>query len=94
LANKKLTPFTRRVYQAVLSIPLGQVRTYKWVAKKIGSPKACRAVGQVLKRNPYPLIIPCHRVIASSGKIGGYSRGKKIKEILLNLERQIQDSMV
>ncbi|MCK9603027.1 MAG: methylated-DNA--[protein]-cysteine S-methyltransferase [Candidatus Omnitrophica bacterium] len=94
MANKKLTPFTRRVYQAVLSIPLGQVRTYKWVAKKIGSPKACRAVGQVLKRNPYPLIIPCHRVIASSGKIGGYSRGKKIKEILLNLERQIQDSMV
>ncbi|MDD5167082.1 MAG: methylated-DNA--[protein]-cysteine S-methyltransferase [Candidatus Omnitrophica bacterium] len=94
MANKKLTPFTRRVYQAVLSIPLGQVRTYKWVAKKIGSPKACRAVGQVLKRNPYPLIIPCHRVIASSGKIGGYSRGKKTKEILLNLERQIQDSMV
>lgn len=94
MANKKLAPFTRRVYQVVLGIPLGQVRTYKWVAKKAGSPKACRAVGQVLKHNPYPLIIPCHRVIASSGKLGGYSKGVKTKAALLNLERQIRESMV
>lgn len=89
-----MTPFAKRVYKAVLSIPLGEVRTYKWVAKKAGSPGACRAVGQALKNNPYPLIIPCHRVVESSGKLGGYIWGKQAKQALLNLERQILKSMV
>jgi len=89
-----MTPFTKKVYQAVLSIPLGEVRTYKWVAKKAGRPKAYRAVGQILKSNPYPLVIPCHRVVKSSGEIGGYSRGARIKGVLLDLERQIKKSMV
>lgn len=89
-----MTPFARKVYKAVLGVPLGEVRTYKWVAKKIGKPRAYRAVGQVLKNNPYPLIIPCHRIIESSGKLGGYTRGKRIKKALLELERQIIDSVV
>jgi O-6-methylguanine DNA methyltransferase len=89
-----MTAFARRVYRVVLSIPLGEVRTYKWVAKKAGSPRAFRAVGQILKRNPYPLFIPCHRVVASGGKIGGYNRGRKIKRLLLDLERQIRNKML
>lgn len=86
--------FTMKVYKTVLSIPLGEVRSYKWVARKIGHPQAVRAVGQALKRNPYPLIIPCHRVVESNGKLGGYNRGKKEKELLLNLERQIRKMML
>ena len=89
-----MTPFAQKVYKAVLKIPLGQVRTYKWVAKKIGSPGAVRAVGQALKSNPYPLIIPCHRVIKSDGNIGGYAGGKQKKKMLLDLERQISDIML
>lgn len=89
-----MTPFAKKAYKAVLSIPLGDVRTYKWVAAKAGNPKAARAVGQILKRNPYPLFIPCHRVVSSSGKIGGYVFGKKKKEALLNLEKSIAEYMV
>jgi methylated-DNA-[protein]-cysteine S-methyltransferase len=81
--------FAARVYQAVLSIPLGQVRSYKWVAQKAGSPHACQAVGQILKRNPYPLIIPCHRVIRSDRKTGGYVFGIKQKTLLLKLEKEL-----
>lgn len=90
----KITPFARKVYKVVLSIPLGEARTYKWVARKAGYPGACRAVGQALKNNPYPLIIPCHRVIASGGKMGGYAGGEKNKKILLDLERQIRKRML
>lgn len=89
-----MTPFAKKVYKAVLNIPLGEVRTYKWIAKKIGNPRACRAVGQVLKNNPYMLIIPCHRVIESSGKIGGYRGGIKMKKRLLDLEKKIRQVMV
>jgi len=84
-----MTLFAAKVYMAVLSIPLGQVRSYKWVAQKAGSAQACRAVGQVLKRNPYPLIIPCHRVIRSDKKIGGYVFGLKQKKFLLALEKEL-----
>lgn len=89
-----MASFTKKVYKIVLSIPLGEVRSYKWVAKHAGNPKAARAVGQILKRNPYPLFIPCHRVIRNDGKIGGYAWGKKKKERLLNLERIIRNNMV
>ena len=89
-----MTPLAKRVYKIVLSIPLGEVRTYKWVAQKAGRPKAARAIGQILKNNPYPLIIPCHRVIESRGRLGGYVWGKRIKGALLNLERQIRKLMV
>lgn len=90
----KMTPFARKVYKAVLSIPLGQVRTYKWVAKKAGNPKAVRAVGQILKRNPFPFFIPCHRVVNADGNIGGYVFGQKRKKEVLNLEQLIRKSMV
>lgn len=96
MENNKITitPFAKKVYQAVLTIPLGEVRTYKWVAGKIGCPKAYRAVGQALKTNPWLLIIPCHRVIKSGGKLGGYAKGPKTKKMLLDLERQIRESML
>ena len=84
-----MTPFAKKVYKAVLSIPLGETRSYKWVAKRIGLPKASRAVGQALNKNPYLLVIPCHRVVKSDYKIGGYALGVKKKEMLLELERMI-----
>ena len=84
-----MTPFARRVYRVVSGIPLGEVRSYRWVAKKAGSPKASRAVGQVLKNNPYPILIPCHRVVKSDLSPGGYALGAKKKKALLDLERKI-----
>jgi methylated-DNA-[protein]-cysteine S-methyltransferase len=85
-----MTNFEKKVYQAVMSIPLGEVRTYKWVAKKIGLPKSYRAVGNALNKNPWPIIIPCHRVIASGGGLGGYSRTTAKKKSLLDLEKKIK----
>ena len=89
-----MTPFAKKVYKVVLTIPLGEVRTYKWVAQKAGRPKAYRAIGQILNKNPYPVIIPCHRVVAAGGNLGGYSRGIKAKKVILDLERQIKQRMV
>jgi methylated-DNA-[protein]-cysteine S-methyltransferase len=82
------TEFQRRVLQATLKVPRGQVATYLEIAKTIGKPKASRAVGQALRRNPIPIVIPCHRVIASDGTLGGYSgvMGDKRKIKLLKLE--------
>jgi len=81
------TAFDQKVWKATQKIPYGQVRTYKEIAKMIGKPNASRAVGNALGRNPIPIIIPCHRVIASDGTLGGYSSGLKIKKILLRLEQ-------
>ena len=85
--------FSRQVYQVVLSIPLGQTRTYKWVAQKAGRPKAYRAVGTILKNNPMPFIIPCHRVIKSSNVLGGYIFGLKAKRAILGLERELKECL-
>ena len=73
--NKKVefSEFQQQVYIAALSIPIGQTRTYKWIAQKIGKPNAVRAVGTALRKSPYPLIIPCHRVIKSDGSLGKYA---------------------
>lgn len=84
-----MTPFAKKVYKVVLSIPIGEVRSYKWVAKVAGSPRAFRAVGQILKNNPYPVIIPCHRVVKSNDKLGGYIFGADKKKSLLEIERKI-----
>lgn len=84
-----MTPFAKKIYRVVSKIPIGEVRTYKWVAQKAGKPAASRAVGQILKRNPYPLIIPCHRVINSDNKIGGYVFGANKKKALLDMEKEI-----
>ncbi len=84
-----MTSFSRRVYRIVARIPLGQVRTYKWVARRAGSPGAYRVVGTVLKNNPWPLIIPCHRVVKSNNIFGEYIFGKGNKKQLLELEKEI-----
>lgn len=85
-----MNSFAKKVYQVVSKIPIGEVRTYKWVAKKAGRSKAYRAVGQVLKNNPYPFFIPCHRVIKSSNEPGGYVFGAKKKRMLLEIERKVK----
>ena len=89
-----ITSLAQKVYKVVLSIPLGQVRTYKWVAKKVGRPRASRAIGHILKHNPCPLLIPCHRIICSNGNLGGYIFGKKKKKDFLDLEKRIKEIMV
>lgn len=73
-----MTNFTQKVYEVVRRIPKGEILTYKQVAKMAGSPKACRAVGNVLNKN-YDPQIPCHRVVRSDGKAGGYNRGTEAK---------------
>lgn len=88
-----MTDFERKVLKVVLKIPLGETRTYKWVAEKAGYPGAARAVGQALKKNHYIVLIPCHRVMASGGKLGGYSKSIKLKKTLLNLEKKIYNSL-
>jgi len=80
------TPFQRAVWKAAASIPYGETRSYAWIAKKIGRPKAARAVGQALGANPVPIVIPCHRVIRSAGTLGGFSGGLELKKKLLGLE--------
>ncbi|MCP4650161.1 MAG: MGMT family protein [PVC group bacterium] len=86
---RDFTVFERAVLKAACEIKPGQVRTYKWIAERIGRPNSQRAVGQALKKNPLPLLIPCHRVIASGGKIGGYALGVKLKKELLDFERDL-----
>lgn len=80
------SPFQRKVWRLTQEIPYGEVRSYKWIAKRLGS-KGYRAVGQALARNPFPLIIPCHRVIREDKSLGGFSAGLKIKRKLLRKER-------
>ncbi|MDO8730839.1 MAG: MGMT family protein [Candidatus Omnitrophota bacterium] len=89
MKNLDCTPFQRKVYAALLKIPKGQVRTYAQVARMIGKPNAARAVGQALKRNRWAPAIPCHRVIASDGSLGGYSGpgGLAAKRRLLRKEQ-------
>jgi methylated-DNA-[protein]-cysteine S-methyltransferase len=84
---KELTHFEKKVYTVVKNIPFGKTRTYKWVAEKIGSERASRAVGNALNRNPFPIIVPCHRVVNSSGYPGKYAFGTDLKKKLLALEK-------
>lgn len=84
--NPKGTKFMKEVWTALQEIPYGEVRTYGQIAKKIGNPKAARAVGMANHRNPIPIIIPCHRVIGSNNKLVGYALGMEMKKFLLNLE--------
>lgn len=80
--------FTEKVLDIVSRIPKGETLNYKEVAKKAGSPKAFRAVGNILNKN-YNKNIPCHRVIKTNGTLGGYNRGMKKKESLLKMEKAI-----
>ena len=79
--------FQRRVLAATGHIPFGEGRAYAWVASRIGHPRAVRAVGTALGRNPVPLILPCHRVWRSDGSVGGYIFGAAVKDRLAALER-------
>ncbi len=80
------THFQRQVWQIVRCIPYGETRSYGWIAERLGKKGAGRAVGQALARNPLPVIIPCHRVVASDGDLSGYSGGVGVKRALLRLE--------
>ena len=80
------TPFQQRVWQALQEIPYGHVISYKQLAQRIGQPTALRAVGGANHRNPLPIVIPCHRVIAADGSLGGFGGGLEIKRALLELE--------
>lgn len=82
------TPFQKKVWQTLLSIPYGTTITYAEEAKIFGNPKALRAVASANGRNPIAIVIPCHRVIATGGGIGGYSGGVWRKEFLLGLEKE------
>lgn len=81
------TPFQLAVWKELQNIPYGQTTSYKEIAQKINKPKACRAVGMANNKNPLPIIIPCHRVIGSNGKLIGYAGGLKLKNYLLELEK-------
>ncbi len=81
------TPFQQSVWKGLTDIPYGEVCGYGELARHIGNPGAARAVGQANGANPIPIIIPCHRVIAADGSIGGFSSGLSIKRRLLALER-------
>ena len=82
------TQFMQDVWHALTNIPYGEVRSYAEIAREIGNPKACRAVGMANNRNPLPIIIPCHRVIGANGKLIGYAGGLGCKEKLLELEKE------
>ena len=82
------TEFRLKVWNEMRRIPYGETITYKELARRIGSPDACRAVANACGANPFPILIPCHRVIASGGKTGGYTGGLDIKLRLLEIEKQ------
>jgi len=80
------TPFQRAVWAQLAEIPYGETITYAELAARVGSPRACRAVGAANGANPIPIILPCHRVVASGGGLGGYGGGLEMKRTLLALE--------
>lgn len=82
------TDFQKSVWKALCEIPYGETRTYKEIAVSIGKPRAYRAVGLANNRNPIAIIIPCHRVIGTDGKLTGYASGLDVKEFLLKLEEK------
>ncbi len=87
---EKYPPFYVKVWKACFEIPAGTTLSYGELAKKAGSPKAARAVGGAMRMNPWPPLIPCHRVVASTGKMHGYSAkgGVKLKEKMLEYEKR------
>jgi methylated-DNA-[protein]-cysteine S-methyltransferase len=80
------TPFQRQVWNALLTIPFGETRSYRQIANQIGNPRAVRAVGAANGRNPLSIVAPCHRVIGSSGALTGFAGGLDVKARLLALE--------
>ena len=78
--------FRRHALLAAWEIPYGEVKTYGWLARRAGRPRGARAAGQAMSRNPIPLVIPCHRVIAVGDRLGGFGGGLEMKRALLSLE--------
>ena len=85
----RATHFQREVWEITRLIPYGETRSYAWVAEQIKKPQAMRAVGQALGKNPLPIIVPCHRVVASDGGLGGFGGGVELKRHLLRLEAPV-----
>ena len=84
----RYTDFQRNVWNVAKTIPYGELRSYSWVASQMGKPKATRAVGNALGRNPVPIIVPCHRVIGSDGGLHGFTGGLGWKKKLIKLETE------
>ncbi len=80
------TVFQKSVWQEIARIPYGQTTSYQAIAVAVGSPKAVRAVGTAVGSNPFSIVVPCHRVLATSGKLGGYAGGLEAKKVLLTQE--------
>ncbi len=76
----------QKIYKKLLEVPKGQITTYGELAKAVGLKNGQRTVGKIMNKNPYPVIVPCHRVVMSTGKVGGYAYGENIKTKLLNDE--------
>ncbi|WP_073521613.1 methylated-DNA--[protein]-cysteine S-methyltransferase [Pseudomonas fluorescens] len=87
------TDFQKQVWQALLTIPFGETRSYSQIAQQIGKPKAVRAVGAANGRNPISIIAPCHRVVGASGGLTGFAGGLEAKQYLLTLEDRSQAKM-
>lgn len=84
----KIAPFYKNALAEVSKVPYGETASYSQIAQKLNNPKAARAVGSANARNPLPIIIPCHRIIANNGKLGGYGGGLKMKIYLLAFEKE------
>ena len=80
------TPFQEKVWRALAELPYGETTSYAAIARRIGSPKAVRAVGGAVGRNPFLVVLPCHRVLTSDGRLGGFALGLEAKRTLLRLE--------
>lgn len=88
------TDFQKKCWHALLRIPYGKTKTYADIARAVGSPRGFRAVGMANHDNPVPIIVPCHRVLASDGTLGGYGGGLDVKRKLLELEGAIQPALL
>lgn len=86
LLDPKGTDFQKSVWRSLLKIPYGETSSYKEIAKNIGNPRATQAVGTAIGKNPFLIIIPCHRVIKADGSLGGFAYGREIKRKLLKIE--------
>jgi len=76
----------KKIYRKLLQVPSGKITTYKELASSVGLQNGQRVIGQIMKKNPFPVIIPCHRVVRSDGKIGGYAFGMDVKKSMLSKE--------
>ncbi|MCB1115186.1 MAG: MGMT family protein [Chlamydiia bacterium] len=83
-----LSPFAKQGLLAIQAIPFGEVRSYREIAERAGCAKGARAIGNVCNKNPFPLVIPCHRVISSNGSLGGFAYPFQMKESLIEFETQ------